>query len=102
MMALYSDCKAFIFPSLYEGFGLPPLEAMAAGARVIVSNASCLPEIYGHSVCYIDPYNTDVELSELLALQKNNVQFKEDILNRYSWEKSAERLHKIMKMIAEE
>jgi len=45
--ALYATCEAFVFPSLYEGFGLPPLEAMACGAPVICSNASSLPEVVG-------------------------------------------------------
>lgn len=53
--ALYSSATAFLFPSLYEGFGLPPLEAMACGAPVITSNASSLPEIVGDAGVQVDP-----------------------------------------------
>jgi glycosyltransferase involved in cell wall biosynthesis len=53
--ALYSSATAFLFPSLYEGFGLPPLEAMACGTPVIVSNASSLPEIVGEAGLQVDP-----------------------------------------------
>lgn len=49
-------CKAFLFPTYYEGFGIPPLEAISAGARqVVVSDTEVMHEIFGDSVCYIDP-----------------------------------------------
>lgn len=54
---LYKSAEAFLFPSLYEGFGIPPLEAMAVGCPVVVSRVASLPEIYGDSVLYVDPYN---------------------------------------------
>lgn len=57
LAALLSACEAFVFPSLYEGFGLPPLEAMAAGAPVICSNTSSLPEVVGDAALLIDPRN---------------------------------------------
>jgi glycosyltransferase involved in cell wall biosynthesis len=53
--ALYSACDVFIYPSLYEGFGLPPLEAMACGAAVVVSNTSSLPEVVGDGGVQYDP-----------------------------------------------
>jgi glycosyltransferase involved in cell wall biosynthesis len=53
--ALYSACAAFVFPSLYEGFGLPPLEAMACGAPVVCSNASSLPEVVGDAALLFNP-----------------------------------------------
>jgi glycosyltransferase involved in cell wall biosynthesis len=56
---LYSAAQAFIFPSLYEGFGLPPLEAMACGCPVAVSNVSSLPEICGDAALYFDPNSPD-------------------------------------------
>ncbi|HSM83556.1 MAG TPA: glycosyltransferase family 1 protein [Nodosilinea sp.] len=52
---LYRHCWAFVYPSLYEGFGLPVLEAMGAGAAVITSNTTSLPEVGGEAVLYIDP-----------------------------------------------
>jgi glycosyltransferase involved in cell wall biosynthesis len=55
LAALYAGCTVFCYPSLYEGFGLPVLEAMAAGAPVITSNLSSLPEVAGDAAVYVDP-----------------------------------------------
>lgn len=87
--ALMQNCKAFMFPSIYEGFGLPPLEALSQGADVITSNSASLPEIYKNSVHYIDPYDTRVDLDEIL---KEKLDLSESVLNRYSWKKSANNL----------
>ena len=54
---LYSQASLFVYPSFYEGFGIPPLEAMSMGCPVVCSNSSCLPEINGDAVCYFDPYS---------------------------------------------
>jgi glycosyltransferase involved in cell wall biosynthesis len=59
LIRFYSIADAFVFPSLYEGFGLPPLEAMACGAPVICSNASSLPEVVGDAALLVDPYDVD-------------------------------------------
>src|SRR5206468_12439963 len=53
--ALYAGAALFIYPSIYEGFGLPPIEAMASGVPVVVANRSCLPEVCGDAVRYVDP-----------------------------------------------
>ena len=87
--ALIKNCRAFIFPSLYEGFGLPPLEALALGAEVIAAKTSSLPEVLGESVHYIDPYNTDVNLEELLS---EAVMDRQEALEKYSWKKSGKLL----------
>jgi glycosyltransferase involved in cell wall biosynthesis len=55
--ALYSAADAFVFPSLYEGFGLPVLEAMACGTPVVCSDSSSLPEVAGQAACLVDPMN---------------------------------------------
>jgi glycosyltransferase involved in cell wall biosynthesis len=55
--ALYNGASMFVFPSIYEGFGLPPLEAMACGTPVISSNASSLPEVCGEAAVYVNPYS---------------------------------------------
>ena len=83
---LMEHCKAFLFPSLYEGFGLPPLEALSMGAEIVVSNAACLPEIYGDSAHYIDPRDTDVNLDELL---KQPVGPREKVLEKYNFTRYA-------------
>ena len=59
MPALYAGARLFLYPSVYEGFGLPPLEAMASGVPIIVSNLSCLPEVCGPAATYIDPFDTE-------------------------------------------
>ncbi len=86
MKSLMKNAKAFLYPSIYEGFGIPPLEAISVGTKAIVSNATCLPEIYGESVYYINPYKTDYDLIELL---NTDVESKDLLLNKYSWEKTA-------------
>ena len=86
-------CKAFILPSYYEGFGLTPLEALSAGAPVIVSNAASLPEIYGGAAHYIDPYNNDVDLDALL---KEPVEPPQAILEKYSYDKSADEVYDLI------
>lgn len=94
MKSLMQNCKAFIHPAIYEGFGIPPLEALACGASVIVSNVTCLPEIYKDSVHYIDPYNYDVNLNDLLNQQ---VAPKEKVLKLYDWNHEAEKLLNILR-----
>lgn len=91
--ALMQNCKAFIYPSIYDGFGLPPLEALSQGARVICSNAACLPEVYGNCVHYIDPYDVNVDLEAVLA---QPVDPPESALRKYSWEKSAKKLYALL------
>lgn len=93
---LMKNCKAFLFPSLYEGFGLPPLEAMSMGAPAICSNAASLPEIYKDSAHYIDPYNAEINLDELLT---QPVSDPKEILAFYSWEKTATLIAGVVKNI---
>ncbi|WP_242386461.1 glycosyltransferase family 4 protein [Phocaeicola sartorii] len=83
---LMRNCKAFIFPSFFEGFGIPPLEALSVGAKIIVAKSSCLPEIFGTSAYYIDPYDSNVDLDELLS---GEVCGAENVLEKYTFEKSA-------------
>jgi glycosyltransferase involved in cell wall biosynthesis len=66
--ALYSGATAFLFPSLYEGFGLPPLEAMACGAPVISSNASSLPEVVGDAAIQVDPQDMSAWADAIYAV----------------------------------
>ncbi len=94
--ALIKHCKAFVFPSIYEGFGLPPLEALALGANVISSNTTSLPEVLCDSVHYINPYDSNVDLEELI---REEVGDAHNSLNKYSWEKSALSLLQVLKKV---
>lgn len=95
IVALYKYCKAFIFPSIHEGFGIPPMEALSQGAKIIIANTTCLPEIYQSGAIYIDPYDTDVDLESLL--NTTHVDAPNLVLSRYSWKSSAEKLYKLLK-----
>jgi len=86
--ALMTRCKAFILPSYYEGFGLTPLEALLCGAQIIIARAASLPEIYGNTAHYIDPFNADVDLDALL---REPVEKPDAILAKYSYDTSAEK-----------
>jgi glycosyltransferase involved in cell wall biosynthesis len=91
--ALMEQCKAFMLPSYYEGFGLTPLEALSCGAQIIIANAASLPEIYGNTAHYIDPFDTNVDLDELL---KQPVDPPTDILKKYSYDTSARQVYDLI------
>lgn len=91
--SLMKNCKAFICPSFYEGFGSPPLEALALGAKIIVSNQSALPEVFEKAAHYIDPYDTDVDLDKLL---KEPLEDPDTVLRKYNWRDSAKVLYDLM------
>jgi glycosyltransferase involved in cell wall biosynthesis len=65
---LYRGAMVFVYPSLYEGFGLPPLEAMACGTPVVCSNTSSLPEVVGDAALTVDPTNVESIAAALLAV----------------------------------
>lgn len=94
---LYLHCAADVFPSLMEGFGLPGLEAMAYGAPVASSNATCLPEIYGDAALYFDPLSVDdiAAVTERLItnpeLREEQIQKGNAQLEKYSWKRMAEQ-----------
>lgn len=88
--SLMKNCRAFLFPSYYEGFGIPPLEALSTGCKIIVSNSASLPEIYGKSALYIDPYDTNINLSDLMLHETTD---SEEILKKYTYENAAEKLY---------
>jgi glycosyltransferase involved in cell wall biosynthesis len=91
--ALMTKCKAFLLPSYYEGFGLTPLEALTCGAKIIVSKAASLPEVYENTAHYIDPYSTDVDLDQLLL---EPVEKPDIILKKYSYDKAASQVYKLI------
>ncbi len=88
-VTLAKNCKAFIFPSFYEGFGLPPLEVMSLGTPVIVSDRCSLPEIFGNSAQYINPNNPNINIDLLL---QQTVSSNQLVLSNFSWSKSAAKI----------
>ncbi len=84
--ALMQHCKAFLHPAVFEGFGIPPLEALSQGAPILLSNASCLPELYGDCARYFDPNDYEADLDALLA---EPVSKPDKLLEKYSWDKTA-------------
>ena len=91
----YSAASMLVYPSLYEGFGLPPVEAMACGCPVVTSNVSSLPEVVGDAALMIDPYNVDA-LAKAMAEILTNDGLRRGMIERglaqaekFSWEKTA-------------
>ena len=95
---LMQNAKAFLFPSIYEGFGIPPMESLALGTPVIVSDIPVMREVYGNSAHYIDPYNYDVDLENIL---QEPVASASEVLERYGWEKSAGMLKELLEAYAD-
>ncbi len=91
--SLMKHCKAFLFPSYYEGFGIPPLEALSLGTKIIVSKAASLPEIYGSSAVYIDPFNTNCSLDDLLRQKTEDAS---SVLEKYTYEAAAKKLKSVL------
>lgn len=95
--ALYQLAKIFVYPSYYEGFGLPPLEAMAGGTPVIASHTSSLPEVLGSSAILIDPYNVNDILSSLKALltdkktAENFIKMGKERAKQFNWMSTAQK-----------
>lgn len=87
LVDLYNLVDLFIFPSLYEGFGLPVIEAMACGTKVVSSNSSSLPEVGGDKVLYFDPKNIE-EMKEAIEKELEREDTKENRQERIKWAKS--------------
>jgi len=97
----YNSLDVFVFPSFYEGFGLPVLEAMACGVPIITSNVSSMPELVGASGRFINTKNSNEVVNEIIQIFKDE-SLKEDLhkkgLNRakeFTWEKCAKEHLKI-------
>ncbi len=93
--ALYSGATVFAFPSYYEGFGLPPLEAMACGAPVLCAHTSSLPEVVGDAALTVDPYSS-IEIAEGLVRLLSHPELRRDLRERglrraseFSWQRTA-------------
>ena len=86
LIDLYNLVDLFVFPSLYEGFGLPVIEAMRCGTKVVSSNASSLPEVGGNVIPYFNP--TDIsEITNVIEKELERIDTEEDIKRRIEWSK---------------
>jgi glycosyltransferase involved in cell wall biosynthesis len=101
LAVLYRLASVFVFPSLYEGFGLPPLEAMASGTPVVTSNVSSLPEVVGDAAILVDPYDPQAIAEGILAVLRST-HLRNELTKRglervqhYSWARSAKRVREV-------
>src|SRR6186713_1393680 len=101
LTVLYRLASVFVFPSLYEGFGLPPLEAMASGTPVVTSNVSSLPEVTGDAAVLVDPYDPQA-IADGIYQVLTDEQLRRDLRRKgvaragmFSWEQSVRRIRAI-------
>ena len=105
LSAIYLNASVFVFPSLYEGFGIPPLEAQRCGCPVVSSSWASLKEVCGESVLYCDPMNEE-DVAEKVTFVLNSSEIRADLIKkgyanieRFSWKKSAEQIEGIIKSL---
>ncbi|MDP7470989.1 MAG: glycosyltransferase family 1 protein, partial [Vicinamibacterales bacterium] len=98
---LYRLARAFVFPSLYEGFGLPPLEAMASGTPVVTSNVSALPEVTGDAAVLVDPRDRDAIADGIQSVLEDD-SLRAELATKgiararqFSWDRSIRRIWEI-------
>ena len=102
LVSVYQNAKLFVYPSLYEGFGIPPLEAMSCGCATVVSATSSLPEVCGKASYYIDPSSSD-DIARAIKLLLGNDQIRRSLVEKgyarsssFTWEGSARKLADII------
>lgn len=101
----YKDASLFVYPSLFEGFGIPPLEAMSQGTPILLSDIEVLREVCGDVAFYCDPYDVDDIAKKIDFILSNNKEVLEkksrylDLLSKYSWDESAQKLFEIIKQL---
>ena len=105
LLSLYSYAEAFVFPSLYEGFGIPILEAFSCGTPVVCSKMAAIPEVAGDASLYFDPHNieeiADAILKVLIdgSLRNELIERGKSRLELFSWEKTAEQTLAVYKKV---
>jgi len=105
LRVFYARARAFLFPSLYEGFGLPPLEAMAHGRPVLTSNVSSLPEVFSQAALLVNPehvFEIARGIRQILTedvLREALVRRGYELVQRYSWERSAQQVHDVYEAV---
>jgi len=106
LAGLYKNAILFVYPSLYEGFGLPPLESMACGCPVVVSNAASLPEVCGDAAYYVNPHDVDSiadGMRKVLTdddLRRSLVKKGLERVNFFSWERSAREFLRVFEEVS--
>lgn len=107
LISYYKDASFLILPSLYEGFGLPPLEAMACGCPTLVSNVASLPEICGNAALYCDPYNTEDianKMHQLLTdhkLRDKLIKNGFEQVQKFKWENTAKAFVDVIQKVVD-
>lgn len=96
-VALMKNCRGFLFPTFYEGFGIPPLEAMACGASIAVSDTEVMHEVYGDAAHYIDPACPCKDIDGLFSEECASPDM---VLAKYDWARSARMLAQAMKDVS--
>jgi glycosyltransferase involved in cell wall biosynthesis len=106
LTVLYRLASVFVFPSLYEGFGLPPLEAMASGTPVVTSNVSSLPEVTGNAAVLVDPYDVE-SIEDGMRRVLDDPKLAEELrlkglqrAREFSWERSVEKTQRVYREVA--
>lgn len=108
LASLYTQAEIFVFPSIYEGFGWPPLEAMACGCPVISSSTTSMPEILGDAPIYVNPYDVE-ELRQRLAEVLTDDRLRKELsirgfkrVKQFSWKKAASQTLKVYEEVEEQ
>jgi len=107
ILSLYSEADIFVYPSLYEGFGLPVLEAMACGCPVIASNVSALPEVVGNAGLLVDPYDVEAlahAMSTVLEDDELKIEMSRKGIaqaQKFSWDKATAEMLAVCEEVAE-
>jgi len=102
---LYQNARAYVFPSLMEGFGLPGLEAMLYGTPVVSSNATCLPEVYEDAAHYFDPKDI-IQMADAINDVLTDKKLRDELVQKgfkqakkYSWKRTAEQTLDVYKHV---
>jgi glycosyltransferase involved in cell wall biosynthesis len=105
LITLYQNAFTFIFPSFYEGFGIPPLEAQACGCPVLASGKASIPEILGESALYFNPFD-ESEIIKAMEIITENIELRNELIRRgnenikrFSWQSSAEKLINVVRAV---
>jgi len=106
LVSYYRSAELLAYPSLYEGFGLPPLEAMSCGCPVVTSNVSSIPEVVGDAAVLVDPRNVD-SLAQAMRRVLTDSKLRDEMVRKgleqaqkFSWEKTAEQTQEVYEKVA--